>query len=77
MVINTWGMSEQGLNAVEEQDACAMPNTNCSGSELQNTRLDMIKNTGTLGKMVNPVILTERLFQGKNQNTVVKQEVSA
>lgn len=59
MVINTWGMSEQGLNAVEEQDACAMPNTNYSGSELQTTRLDTIRNTGTLGKMVNHV-LTER-----------------
>lgn len=70
-------MSEQGLNAVEEQDACAMPNTNCSGSELQNTRFDMMKNTGTLCKMVNPVILTERLFQGKNQDTVERQEVSA
>lgn len=60
MVINTWGMPEQGLHAVEEQDACAMPNTNWSGSELQNTRLDTIKNMGTLGKMVNHVILTER-----------------
>lgn len=60
MVINPWGMSEQGLKAVEEQGACAMPNTNCSGSELQNTRFDMVKNTGTPGKMVNHVILTER-----------------
>lgn len=28
--------------------------------ELWNTRLDMIKHTGPLGKMVNHVILTER-----------------
>lgn len=60
MVINTWGMSEKGLDAVKEQDACAMPDTNCSGSEMQYTRLDTIKNTGTLGKMVNHVILPKR-----------------
>lgn len=26
MVISTWGMSEEGLHAVEEQGTCAMPN---------------------------------------------------
>lgn len=65
MMINMWGMSEQGLRAMEEHDACAMPNTNWSRSQLGNTRLHKIKNIDNLCKMVNHVTLIERGCQGQ------------
>lgn len=60
MMINVWGMSEQGLHGREEQDVCAMPNTNWSHSQLGNTGLHKIKNMDNLCKMVNHVALIER-----------------